>query len=139
MKHTTPKLTADFTCSYAGETDYDIRQDGRIIAKVSERHFGNATMGYNGDYFETGIKKQIGTVRYYSHPEWLEFPDPRIVALFPGYVGCRLVFHETTPGLLITDPDYQFPTTEYQYDGPAPVIVQHSTVPNYLTFEGDEL
>lgn len=132
------RLKAEFTCSYAGEVDYNIRDaaSGRIITKVAARYFANSRMAYNGDYFETGIKPQVGTVRYYSSDNWREFPPADIVALFPGFIGQRLVFHEKTPGLNITQPGYQSPDVEYQYDGERPQLVPDLDVPEYLTFRG---
>jgi hypothetical protein len=128
-------MTKHFFLSYAGESEWDIRDNGRLVGRVSVREFGNSRMGYNGDYFETGILQQVGTVRWYSCSHYDEFPPAEIVALFPGFVGCRLVFHPTTPDLNITDPDYQLPTVEYQYNGPKPVLCPDSNVPEYITFE----
>lgn len=126
--------TKHFYLSYAGEAEYDIRLDGRLVGRVSARKFGNANMEYNGDYFERGIVPQIGTVRWDSD-KWHDFPPSEIVALFPGYVGCRLVFHPRTPHLTIMDEGYELPEVEYQYDGPTPVLVPHENVPNYITFQ----
>ncbi len=114
-------LKAIFACGYAGETDYDIRDmaTGRIVTKVAVRDGAWINFGWNGDYFETGIKPTIGTVRFYSSTDWHNFPSAEIVALFPGYVGARF-------------------TTDYavEYDGPAPVLAdpQHG----YLAFIGSE-
>jgi len=125
----------EFRLSYDGEAEYDIRQDGRIIGRVSVRYWGNTRQTYNGDYFERGILPQVGTVRWTSCNQYLEFPPDEVVALFPGFVGCRLVFHPRTPDLSITHPDYQLPEVEYQYAGPAPVLVQHPEVPEYITYQ----
>jgi hypothetical protein len=129
--------TKDFylLLSYAGEAEYDIRLDGRKIGRVSVRYFGNPRIAYNGDYFKRGIVPQIGTVRW-DCPRWSEFPPAEVVAMFPGFVGCRLVFHERTPDLSITDEGYEPPEVEYQYDGPKPEICSHPSVPSYVTFLG---
>ena len=129
-------FTKDFRISYAGEVEYDIRKDGRILGKVSVRYFGNSRMTYNGDYFTTGILPQVGTVRWASSSQWHEFPPREIVNLFAGFVGCRLVFHPTTPGLRVTDKNYELPTVEYQYDGPAPVLIPSANIPEYITAAG---
>lgn len=126
-------LTKEFRVSYAGEVEYDIRQDGRILGRVAVRYFGNSRMAYNGDYFKTGILPQVGTVRWESSRQWHEFPPSELVALFPGFVGCRLVFHPRTPQLTITDKDYEIPNVEFQYDGQAPVLVPSAKVPEYIT------
>lgn len=128
--------TKHFYLGYAGETEYDIREDGRLVGRVSSRQFGNPGMAYNGDYFEKGIKPQIGTVRWESSSKWGEFPPADVVALFPGYVGCRLVFHPLTPDLTIQDEGYELPEVEFQYDGPPPVLVPSPDVPKYVTFVG---
>jgi hypothetical protein len=126
-------LRADFHLSYAGAVEYDIREDGRLLGRVTARSFGNPRLAYNGDYFEKGILPQVGTVRWESSTKWHDFPTPEIVALFPGFVGCRLVFHPRTPHLTIMDKDYELPEVEYQYDGQAPVLCPHPTVPGYIT------
>jgi hypothetical protein len=131
-------LTKDFHLSYAGEAEYDIRKDGRLLGRVSVRTFGNSRLAYNGDYFQTGILPQVGTVRWDSSSKWHEFPPAEVVALFPGYVGCRLVFHPRTPGLTIQDEGYELPEVEFQYDGLAPTLCPHPNVPNYVTFTGAE-
>ncbi len=125
--------TKEFRVSYAGEVEYDIRKHGRILGRVAVRYFGNSRMAYNGDYFTTGILPQVGTVRWASSTQWQEFPPRDIVSLFHGFVGCRLVFHPRTPNLPITHKDYELPTVEYQYDGPAPALVPHKQVPEYIT------
>ena len=127
--------TKHFVVSYAGESEYDIRgDDHRIIGRVAVRTFGNRNGAWNGDYFETGILPSIGTVRWESHPQWMEFPPADIVALFPGYVGCKLAFHPRTPELTIRDEGYELPDVEYIYDGPAPVLMTDPNVPEYVTF-----
>jgi len=129
-------LTKSFKISYAGEVEYDIRRDGLLIGRVAARYFGNSRMAYSGDYFETGILPQVGTVRWESSAQWCQFPPPDVVSLFPGFVGCRLVFRETTPNLSVTDPDYRLPEVEYQYDGPAPVLMPDKLIPEYITAAG---
>ena len=129
-------ITKHFHLSYDGEVEFGIRQDHRLIGRVSVRHWGNTRQTYNRDYFERGILPQIGTVRWHSSSKWREFPPDEIVALFPGFVGCRLVFHPRIPDLKITDPGYELPEVEYQYNGPAPVLVPSADVPEYITFQG---
>ena len=129
-------ITKEFRLSYDGEAEFDIRQDNRIVGRVSVRHWGNTRQSYNGDYFERGILPQVGTVRWTSCNQYLEFPPAEVVALFPGFVGCRLVFHPRTPHLTIRDPDYQLPEVEYQYNGNKPVLVKHAEVPEYITYQG---
>ena len=127
-------VTKDFYLSYAGESEFYIRRDGRPIGRVSVRHFGNSRMEYNGDYFQTGILSQIGTVRWSSSEQWRDFPPDDVVALFPGYVGCRLVFHARTPHLTILDEGFKLPTVEYEYNGATPILRPHADVPYYITF-----
>ena len=127
-------LTKHFYLSYGGESEYDIYDGARKLGRVAIRHFGNRAAAWNGDYWETGILPQIGTVRWESPKQWRDFPPVEVVALFPGFVGARLVFHETTPGLHIQDEGYQLPTVEYQYNGPPPILCPHETVPEYVTF-----
>ena len=127
-------LTSHFYLSYAGESEYDIRDNGRLVGRVSVRTFGNRRIVYNGDYYQTGILPTVGTVRWQSSSQWHEYPPAEVVALFPGFVGCRLVFHPRTPELKITDPDYALPEVEYQYNGPAPVLIPDPDVPEYMTF-----
>ena len=126
-------ITKEFRLSYDGEAEYDIRRDHRIIVRVSVRHWGNTRQQYNGDYFERGILPQVGTVRWASSTQYLEFPPDEVVALFPGFVACRLVFHPRTPDLTITHPDYELPEVEYQYNGSAPILVKHPEIPEYIT------
>jgi len=129
---------AEFSLSYAGESEYLIRQNYKPIGKVRVRTFGNKRMEpeYNGDYFQTGILPTVGTVMWKDCDKFHEFPPREIVALFPGYVGCRLILHPTTPGFTIRDEGFQWPTSEYQYDGPKPELIQDPIVPDYITFKG---
>jgi len=118
-------LSKRFKLSYAGAVEYDIYDGYRKIATVETRHFANSRMDYNGDYYETGILPQVGTVRYLHHSDWLEFPSEEIAALFPGFVGQRLVFHGSGDETSV----------EYQYNGPAPILCAHPFVGEYVTFE----
>jgi len=127
-------LTKDFRCGYAGATEYDIRQDGRVIGRVEVRDNGNRDMPWNDGVWESDILPGIGTVRWENSDKWGEFPPAEVVALFPGYVGARLLLHPRTPHPTLRDEGYKFPRIEWQYNGPKPQLCPHPNVPNYVTF-----
>ena len=127
MKTESKPLVKRFLVSYAGEAEYEI--GGRAY---SARYHGSTKASWNGDYFETGIKPSIGCVRYRDSDRWSEFPPAEVVALFPGFVGQRLVYHPAC-NLPITHPDFQLGTMEYICDGPAPTLAPHPACPDYLT------
>lgn len=115
------KLEKRFRLSYAGEVEYYVGRD-----LFSARYFGNPDMPWNGDYFETGIKPSIGCVRYADSSRWHEFPPPEVMELFSGFVAQRLIIHPSAvPG--------ELGTAEYICNGPAPELVPHPLVPNYIT------
>jgi hypothetical protein len=75
-----------WTSSYQGSTDYTIRGQ-----RYELRHSGNRRHPWNGDYFETGIIKQIGC--FWKHCSMSDsYPPPEVIAAFPGYCPLTATF-----------------------------------------------
>lgn len=79
------RVSGRFASSYQGETDYEY--SGR---RYAVRHHA-CDYGYNGDYFETGILKQLGCV-FRVNGMADGYPPDDVIAAFPAYVPLTATF-----------------------------------------------
>lgn len=102
-----------FLVSYAGEVDYDVAGE-----RYRVRYFGIPHIPWNTNVWQGQILPEIGTVRYDDSRKFHTFPPAAIVELFPGFVGAR----------------WNTDTWTLEYDGPAPTLIPHPKVSDYITF-----
>lgn len=73
-----------WVCSYRGEAEYHW-QGRKFAVRTSAYDDGY----YNGDYFETGIRPFVGTIRCDDCGRRFEFPPAEVCALFPDHEPAR--------------------------------------------------
>lgn len=98
-------LKPQFKVSYRGEAEYWLGGKEYCV-----RFFANDDGHYNGNYFETGIRPFVGTVR--NRRDFFEFPAQEVLEIFaqefPGIVGAKYAQDDFSTVEYTSTPDVLF-------------------------------